>query len=244
MTKVKCFFRFISDEDKKKFKKSSCLFTISVGQQSHENEQFDATIDLINDSFSNCIMLVDDSLQRHTMAFNSKNSSESFYDLSIKEGDLWLERNKHYYSKLRNLKRIIRWDTWLNHNNFKAKKEMIENRIDCDEDYRNAFESSANAFIKKYKERILNKEDFDVDRAIRISLEFIKEECIALCLWKELGCEYEVYPGVHNAAIQKTREIFLVSHEQPLLKAVTLGFRNVKQFSPQSFVLVDHILQR
>lgn len=237
MAKVKCFFRFIDEEQKQKFKGSSCLFTISVGQQSHEGECFDATIDLINNSFASCIMLVDDSLQRYTMAMNSKKDPDFFYEMSIKEGDLWLERNKPYYSKLRNLKKIIRWDTWLNHKDFNNKKEIIEKKIESNESYKNSFDVSVNSFIEKYNKRIDNKGDIDYNRIRNLSLCFIKEECSALCLWEELECEYEAYPGIHNLAIIKTREFFLSSNKPRLLNAITLGFRNAKQLLPQSFVL-------
>lgn len=241
MAKTKCFFRFLkNNEDKTIFPKSRCLFTISVGQQTHENEHFEATIELLNKSFESCVMLVDDSLQRHTMAFNRKQNPDFFYDISIKEGDLWLERNRKYYERLQNLERIIRWDNWLNHPKFNEQKKAIEALIQKDKDYAYAFESSVCDFVTKYYNRRSNREKFDLKRAKNLSFNFILEECTALCLWVELNCKYEVYPSVHNSAINSTREKFVLSKRLDLLNAVTLGFRNVKQLKPQRFLMLEN----
>ena len=74
----KSIFRSTSDDVKSQFKKSRCLLTISVGQATHEGELFAATMDLINASFKSCVLLIDDSLQRHTMAFNTAEKADFF----------------------------------------------------------------------------------------------------------------------------------------------------------------------
>jgi len=86
MPSVKAFFKYIDEEEKGKLKNSTCMFTISVGQQSHENERFESTIELISRSFSSAVMLIDDSLQRHNMALNQKENAQYFYNISIQEG--------------------------------------------------------------------------------------------------------------------------------------------------------------
>ncbi|MGD9152679.1 MAG: hypothetical protein PVG30_03350 [Gammaproteobacteria bacterium] len=242
MAKTKCFFRFLNNEDKTIFQQSRCLFTISVGQQTHENEHFEATIELLNKSFKSCIMLVDDSLQRHTMAFNRKQNPDYFYEISIKEGDLWLERNKKYYENLQNLEQIIRWDNWLNHPKFNEQKEAIKKLIEKDKDYAYAFESSVRDFVTKYHNRISNNEKFNLERAKELSFNFILEECTALCLWVELNCNYEAYPNLHNAAINSTREKFVLPTRPDLLNVLTLGFRNAKQLEPQRFLLLENLM--
>lgn len=239
MAKTKCFFRFIQEEDKQKFKTSSCLFTISVGQQTHEGEHFSSTIDLINESFHSCTMLVDDSLQRHSIALNRLQDPDYFYEISLKEGDLWLERNKQYYEKLTNLKNIIRWDTWLKHPNFHSQREAIKKMINEDVNYKNAFETSVTEFITRYEQRLQDKKYFDPERGKRLSFEFVLEECTALCLWANLNCNYEVYPNLHNSAINETRKRFVLAKYPHLLNPVTLGFRNAKQLAPQRFIYLE-----
>lgn len=242
MAKTKCFFRFINSEDKSVFSKSRCLFTISVGQQTHEGEHFDATIELINNSFESCVMLVDDSLQRHTMALNQKQNPDYFYDLSIKEGDLWLERNKHYYSKLNNLEKIVRWDYWLSHPDFLKKRKAILETLKKDQSYNISFRDSVNSFVSKYHLRINSEtETFDIERAKKLSFDFILEECTALCLWPELNCNFEAYPNLHNSAINDTRQRFVLSKNTNLIQPITLGFRNAKQLKPQHFLCLEDL---
>jgi hypothetical protein len=239
MANTKCFFKFVNDEVKAKFSQSRCLFTISVGQQTHEGEHFAATIELLNKSFKSCVMLVDDSLQRHTMALSRTESPDYFYKASLEEGDLWLKRNKKHYQKLNNLEKIVRWDTWLNHPKFDEHKKAIKNLINNDPEYAYAFETAIDGFVNKYCSRVANSAHFDVVRAKRLSLEFVVEECAALCLWTELNCQYEAYPNLHNLAINTTRERFVLSRNPNLINAITLGFRNAKQLAPQHFLCLE-----
>ena len=219
-------------------KHSRCLTTISVGQQTHEGERFSATVELINNSFQSCTMLIDDSLQRHTMALRSRENAEFFYERSIKEGDLWLERNEKYLRKLNILDKMIRWDTWLHHPDFIVKKKEIEEALAEDSTYRHAFDSSIDAFVVKYQSRLADPENFDVERAKKLSFDFVLEECTALCLWPALQCQYEVYPNQHNAAIEETRRRFVLSKYPDLLQHITIGFRNSKQIGQQQFELL------
>ncbi|MDF2690685.1 MAG: hypothetical protein K0S29_540, partial [Gammaproteobacteria bacterium] len=97
--KIKPVFK-CDEKFKPLLKQSSCLLTISVGQEVHEGEKFLTTIDLVNTNFKHCTILVDDSLQRHTMQINRPPSSDGFHHQSVLEGDSWLKRNKNVYSQL------------------------------------------------------------------------------------------------------------------------------------------------
>jgi hypothetical protein len=240
MARVKSIFRYVSDGDKAKFRHSQCLMTISVGQQTHEDERFDATMELVNASFGSCILCVDDSLQRHTMALNAEEDADFFYETSIKEGDLWLARNEKYYSKLTILKKIIRWERWLNHPNYNTQKSKIRKLIETDPTYKAAFDHAIDEFLGKYRERLANPEGFDMVRARQLSFDFTLEECTALSLWPELTCHFEVYPNRHNSAIEETRRRFVLPDYPDLLRAVTIGFRNAKQIKPQRFESLHH----
>ena len=115
MSYIKPVFKYKNTITKETFKQAKCLLTISVGQEVHEDNKFAATIDLVNASFGSAVLLIDDSLQRHSMALNKNQNADFFYDISIAEGDLWLERNKKHYQNLTILEEIIRWDKWLKH---------------------------------------------------------------------------------------------------------------------------------
>lgn len=240
MPTVKSFFKYLHEVDPSQFKNSQCLLTISVGQQTHEDERFESTVALINDSFGSCILCVDDSLQRHTMALNTEKDADSFYNRSIKEGDLWLDRNQKYYSQLTIPLQIIRWEKWLNHVNYHAQKEKVKQAIESDPVYQAAFEHSITEFLEKYTKRLKHPEHFDQIRemkARKLCFEFILEECTALSLWPELVCHFEVYPNRHNAAIEETRKRFVLPDYPNLLRPITIGFKNAKQIKPQQFLL-------
>lgn len=238
MAQPKATFRDVAKEYLAQFKDSQCLLTISVGQATHEGELFDLTIDLINKSFSSCIILVDDSLQRHTMALNSSNNADYFYDISIKEGLLWLERNKKYYSKLTIPVKMMHWDKWLKHPSFQDQQAKIKQLIATDPSYRLAFDNSIELFLKKYYERLINQANFNLQRAQQLSYDFLIEECTALCLWVELQCHFEVYPSRRNQAMDETHKRFVLPEHADLLHPVGIRFRNVTQIEPQSFELL------
>lgn len=241
MSKTKCFFKFLNDEDRLKLKQSRCLFTISVGQQTHEGDFFRATIDLLNESFSSCVMLVDDTLQRYTMAIRERMPPDYFYDIAMKEGDRWLERNERYFARLDNLEKIIRWNTWLNHCEFGQQKNKIRSLICQDHEYASAFESSVSEYVDKCINRTQGN-NMDIMRMKKLSFDFILEECTALCLWTELACHYEAYPGLHNQAICETKARFIHNAQPSSLKTITLGFRQANQLTPQKFVFCDQVM--
>jgi len=237
MSRIRTFFRSISDNVKSQFKKSRCLLTISVGQATHEGELFAATMDLINTSFESCIILIDDSLQRHTMAFNKAEDASFFYEKSIKEGQFWLTRNNIYYDKLTIPKKIIHWDMWLNHVNYKAQQKSIISLLESDPLYKAAFDQSIDEFLVKYCARLPEPDKFSIEIARQLSFDFVLEECTALCLWPELECHFECYPNKHNAAIEQTRKRFIFPSYPHLLQSVTMGFKNAPQLQPQNFEL-------
>lgn len=234
MKTVKCNFKN-ADNYQANFKDSQCLLLISVGQEAHEEERFAATIDLINDSFKFCFISLYDTLQRHTMSLNRMLDPESFHGIAEKEGKLWMERNKQYYDKLRIPKKILRWDMWLNHNNYKSEKSKLMNLMQKDPSYKLAFDITIEKYLERYCKNLNEKTEFNMDRAKKICFDYILEECTVLCLWPELKCEFEIYPNAHNDAIEETRKRFIYTQYENMLQPLTLRFRNAKQLRPQKF---------
>lgn len=97
---------------------------------------FACTMELINNYFGSCVLLVDDTLQRHTMALNTPGDADFFYNIALEEGDMWLERNKKYYSKLTIPTKIMRWDFWLNHLQFNTTRHAIIKLTETDPVYK------------------------------------------------------------------------------------------------------------
>lgn len=233
--KIKIAFKNVGLEQKAKFAESNCLLTISVGQETHEGELFNLTIDLINKSFKSCIILVDDSLQRYTMALNSDKSANYYYGLAVSESKNWLKRNKQYYNKLTIPYKILHWDQWLKHDSFKQQKKIIKESIKEDALYKAAFDKVIENFVNKSSRRSDGTRVFAVSRAKRLSMDYLIEECTALCLWTSLNCQFEVYPGPRNEAMSATHKKFVLDKYPDLLHSIAIRFRHAEQFKPQVF---------
>ena len=235
MNYLKPVLKYPASFDKAQFKKAKCLLTISVGQEVHEGDKFAATIELVNDSFGSCVMLIDDTLQRHSMALDKKEEAEFFYNASLLAGDLWLQRNKIYYQQLGILETIIRWDKWLTHPHYFLSQEKIKQLIREDAAYSQSFDATIEEFLRRYYLRLTQQEDFDWERAKRLCFNYLIEECTALCLWPELNCQFEVYPNKRNLAMHETHQKLVIPHYADLLHAIAIKFKHRKQFKPQQF---------
>lgn len=235
MERIKAVYRYVDESQKEKFADSQCLLTISVGQEVHEDSKFESTIQLINDTFQSCIMLVDDTLQRHTMALNATQSPNDLLLLSLYEGDQWLARNEKYYSQLKNLKKIMRWNDWLYHPNYNATQCKINEEIKNDASYKNIFDLTIEEFLTRYFARLINSTNFNYERAYQLCFDYLLEECTAMALWPEIECQFEVYPSKRNFAMDATHKRFVLPKYPNLLHAVAIKFKNRKQLKPQQF---------
>ena len=228
---IKPVFKVQNNIDKTIFEKSRCLLTISVGQEAHEGDKFGATIDLVNAAFESCILLIDDSLQRHSMALNKAEDADFFYHASIAAGDAWLTRNKQYYQKLDRLEQIIRWDKWLKHPGYLEKHAQIKTLLSKDKGYQHSFDETITAFLKRNSQNRYVEDE----NARRLCLDYLIEECAALCLWPETKAHFEVYPSKRNLAMTQTHQRFVLAQYPELLNPVAIKFKNRKQLKPQNF---------
>ncbi|HYF97613.1 MAG TPA: hypothetical protein VD770_01375 [Coxiellaceae bacterium] len=220
-TIIKASFRECPISDRKNFKQSHCLLPISVGQPIHEASKFLATIRLINSAFQKCTILVDDTVQRHTLKiYNPNDSNAELYQKALLEGDLWLARNKSALKMLNIPHDIMRWDQWYAHSKFNAQLAQIENLYETSEVYRDAI----NLNIKDYLERQINR-DFNYDYAFLCCLDYLKEECAVMTLWTEGSYDFEVYPHGRNKAMAATYEYLIQPLHPALLRSVALRFK-------------------
>ncbi len=66
-------------------------------------------------------------------------------------------------------------------------------------------------------------------------LDYLIEECTALCLWPEINAHFEVYPSKRNLAMSQTHQRFVLPQYPHLLHSIAIKFKNRKQFKPQNF---------
>ncbi len=236
MRKIKSILKNVSEADKKIFKNSLCLLTISVGQQTHEDLRFAATIELINTTFHSYVITLHDSLQRYTIALSQNDDADFFHQHCIAEGDSWLARNEKFYKNFNKASNIIRWDTWLADPDFPNYKNKIISTINSDPAYRSIFDETINEYLIRYSKRLENIQHFNRKRAEKLCFDYLVEECAVLCLWPKSQCQFELYAGNHNAAMKETWKRFIAPVYSNPIRSITIGFNYRPDLQPQSFI--------
>ncbi len=222
---VKASFRDCAVSDRKFFHQSKCIMPISVGQPIHEGKKFLATIKLINASFKSCTVLIDDSVQRHTMKISRTKSDEILYSLAIKEGDNWLARNEEALKTLTIPHHIMRWDDWLINSNFKQSYAKVKNEYSSNENFRAAIHANIEEFLSRYFARLPVPSKEQSARAFSLCLYYLLEECAVMCLWVQGEYQFEIYPSGRNKAMAATYEYLIQPHYPNFLKSVALRFK-------------------
>ena len=112
--------------------------------------------------------------------------------------------------------------------------------MDSDSSYKTIFDMTVDKYLERYCNQLHDSESFNKDRAKKICLEYVLEECAVLRIWPELQCQYEVYPNLHNEAIQETRSRFILEKKLNLLYPLRLKFHNIDRLIlPQKFHLLE-----
>jgi len=226
---IKASFRENPVEERKLFLQSTCLMPISVGQSIHEGEKFAAVIKLINKAFKHCTILVDDSVQRHTIGIMNHATPDELYGLAVEEGDAWLKRSEIAYSQLTIPYDIMRWDDWYNNHNYINSHLRVQNEYETNEAFREAIHGNINDFLTRYLSRFA-EEDIDHERAFVLCRDYLIEECAVMCLWTEKKYDFEVYPSGRNKAMAATYTYLIKPQYPHYLRPVALRF---KKYGPK-----------
>ena len=223
----KVSFTNASIAQKKKFKDSCCLITISVGNGQHEALKFKSTLELVNKTFKSCIIAVCDTLQRYTYAITRPlKTPEDLYDYSKKEGDRWLERNKNAIESLTIPYTISRWDEWLNHKEFKEHYKKVCELYKNDREYANIINDYVEIYLDRLSKQHNNSlHEIDFLRGKELSIRYLKEECAAMCSWFYLDCDFDLYPPVRNESLNATYARLVDIQYQHLLAPIGLRFK-------------------
>jgi hypothetical protein len=227
---VKASFRQNPPEERKLFPQSTCLMPISVGQTIHEGAKFKAVIKLINFSFKHCTILVDDSVQRHTIGIKINASRDELYQLAVNEGDSWLKRNELAYKQLTIPFIIMRWDDWFNNTHFNESYKRVQQQYNENILYKNAIDANIDDFLSRYLKDTQNI-TIDYNNAVNLCLDYLLEECAVMCLLTDKLYDFEVYQSGRNKAMAATYEQLIQPWYPNYLKPVALRF---KKYPPQN----------
>ena len=228
---TKASLRGNPSDERKAFPQSTCLMPISVGQSIHEGKKFEAVIKLINSSFKHCTILVDDSVQRHTMGITNDLDHESLYNMANAEGDSWLSRNQSAYTQLTIPYDIMRWDDWLHSQNFSSSHEVVKRQYRENALYKAAIDANIDEFLSRYLKNC-QQEHIDMQRAFNLCLDYLLEECAVMCLWTEGAYNFEVYPSGRNQAMAATYDQLIKPKMTNYLRPVSIRFKKYPGCKP------------
>lgn len=209
--------------DLKQLKKSTCILSISVGQPAHEGDKLAATIKLVEQTFGSCIIMVCDSLQRHTLyIFKNCDDKPDIHTYANQLGDDWLKRNAQAIAQLHIPYKISRWDEWLSHKLYRNQKQVVDELFIYDQEFKSSVQNFTNEFISRCHKR--KQIGFDFERLYSASLEYAKEECAVMPLWIEEKAAFELYPGNRPKPLNIAYKHFV--QDKNLLVWLKIRFRN------------------
>lgn len=237
-------FKLEHPEDKKRFVDSYCLAGISVGQSYHAGETLVAMLDKLVAQFLGVNLLIADTLQRYSMAILSNSSDpDAFYELALKEGDLWIENAKKLFPIDEKIVEVMRWNDFVQNPEFPHFLDIVRERLIQDEQCRYAFENTCREHVDRMSKNC-PQQSFDYDSAYELSHKYVLEECACYCLFSSTGCQFDAYPYRYNAAMEYIRNACLQDVPSGFPTFVGIVFRNRSTIKPQNFnVLKDCQLQ-
>jgi tRNA-dependent cyclodipeptide synthase len=206
-------------ELKDQLKGSDCIVYISVGQPYHESEKFIATMDLVNRTFKSVMIVVCDTLQRHTLQIqNPTLSEEDAHREAFLQGQAWLKRNRFAYENLSIDYEITRWDNWLHKTDYLNYLDEVQHLYHTNVAYQKAIRTT----IHKY----LGRQGIaDNQRSFDLCEKYILEECpILVPLWAKTGVEFVIYPHERTPAMALTYDFFVSDRQESHLQQVALKF--------------------
>ncbi len=199
---------------------------ISVGRHYHEEGRLESTLKLVNVYFKECLILIADTLQRHSLAMmNPKQSVEYFYKEASENGLSWINRNIGAITKHLSIPyKIQRWDDWLCHKNFQSYYEKVTELYELDSEYRRVVDDTANEFCKGVK----NRTTFPLPENIcTLSIRYLLEESAVTCLWTDLPYEFQVYPSGGNEVLALARDKVIGPDVSQRLKELVVVFHKI-----------------
>ena len=231
--RMKASFRCLK-EDREEFAQSKAQVTVSVGQDIHEGVKFESTMQLVNESFEFCVIMLDDTIQRYSLALDSRKKPNDFLVEAKSLGDEWLERNRAAYSNLEIPLKIVRWDDFRLRPDFSSTYLRMQQFYDHNSAFFDAVNNNAKQFLDRYEKRVLSPE-YDRGKAYALCVQYLIEENAGMVLWPEMGCHFEVYPSGRNPSMQVTYDKLIAPDQPQLLRQVSLRFnkRNIEEKSPE-----------
>ncbi|MCK4869478.1 MAG: tRNA-dependent cyclodipeptide synthase [Gammaproteobacteria bacterium] len=207
---------------------ASAVLLISVGQKYHEGEIFAATIDLINRSnFKNVAIIIGDSNQKYNLRINSDEKLSMLHEKAVALGTQWLNNNRKYYSQLTVPYNIIRWDEWVQHDDYEKHRNTVNKLYNDHESIRNAAHNAIYDFIQRnIKQGVLH--EAKIEHAHKHCLEYLLEECsIIIPLWTQEKFDFIIYPSKMLDVLKEVHEKIVKPFSPNAVNWLSLRFKRL-----------------
>lgn len=209
------------------FASSRIQLTISVGQSHHENERLAVTIDAINKYPPlEVVIMLDDSLQWRSLKIdNQLLTDEDAFELAVRSGDEWLERNFSTYNSLKVPYQIVRWKDWLGTPVYVEAVAFATKAYTSNPIFKTAIDANVASYLKRKPH--LEPTSALFSRAEKLSRLYCLEEAGVMAkLWTQppLACQYEIYPSKRNEAMSAAFDLWIKDESPGILHPITLRF--------------------
>lgn len=202
-------------------KQKKAVLPISVSHLYHEGEKFISTLELIKNRFSECDVIVSDTLQRHNLLTHETEEKAAL--LSFQAGTEWIERNIKYFKDYPIPYHIIRWNECLNSPGYTLALDKIHDKYQHDISLQLALDQDIHSFIGRDKLKRSTKEGADHCR------DYLFEEAavvISYFVMKEY--DYIVYPSSIPYFIYQCRELFVSMEHPKLIRDLRIYFKKIQ----------------
>lgn len=167
---------------------------ISVGQEYHEGDKFEATINWAKHRFEKTIICVNDTLQRFNFSYKTNMDTSQALFVSESEGAAWVERNKRYIEQLPNFE-LYRWENWRSHPAYAAEYEYVTNLYQKDNLVKDLVLQNVLDFWKRRERKADMSGDYHFDTFKKASIEYLLEETAVFFLMFKKERAVDIYPG-------------------------------------------------
>jgi len=178
---------------------------------------------LINGNFKKCTIGICDTLQRHSIAILANLEGDMLYEVAKKEGDQWIDRNIEYCKQYLTIPfDIIRWDSWLYNKQYAIYREQVNLLYNTDKVFVDIIKKLAIEFNNRLRKKGYNLNE---ERGLRLSIEYLLEECAVMSIWYEEGYSVDVYPAIRNEAIEYCFSVIMSQYYNLLLLPAGVSFK-------------------
>ena len=131
-----------------------------------------------------------------------------------------------YIRKIKKINNIMRWDDWLDTDQFLENYQRICDMYNNNICYKKAANETVaffmHRFFKKHPEKLNNRKQLE-----HRCLEYLKEEFAIMPLWVSENFHYEVYPKVRTEAMRLIYEALVKPFYPDLLRPVSVQFKKI-----------------